>query len=62
MKTLRNLAQMVDAEALRLIAKGRIGYRELDHAVDDTDTELGSLLCAFVLNRYCERVTAGQGA
>lgn len=62
MKTLRNLTQLVDAHALVLIGAGRRGFREGDHAIDQADTELGDILLRAVLDRWCERVTAGQGA
>lgn len=62
MKTLRNLAQLVDAHALVLIGAARRGFREGDRAIDHADLELGDVLLRAVLDRWCERVTAGQGA
>jgi hypothetical protein len=45
-----------------LVAVGRLGFRAFDAAVDWVDDNLGPLLLAFVLDRYCQIVTAGQVA
>lgn len=58
----RAVVQLVDGHAQMLVAVGRLGYRALDLAVDWVDDNLGPLLLAFVLDRYCQLVSAGQGA
>jgi hypothetical protein len=58
----RAVVQLVDGHAHMLVAVGRLGYRVLDAAVDWVDDNLGPLLLAFVLDRYCQIVTAGQVA
>lgn len=57
----RAVVQLVDGYAHMLVSAARLGYRTLDTAVDWVDDNLGPLLLAFVLDRYCQLVTAGQG-
>lgn len=56
------VVQLVDGYAHMLVSAARLGYRAADAAIDWVDDNLGPLLLSFVLDRYCERVTAGQGA
>jgi hypothetical protein len=58
----RAVVQLVDGHAHMLVAVGRLGFRAFDAAVDWVDDNLGPLLLAFVLDRYCQIVTAGQVA
>lgn len=56
----RAVVQLVDGYAQMLVVVARLGYRALDAAVDWVDDNLGPLLLAFVLDRYCQIVTASQ--
>ncbi len=62
MNPLKAVVQIVDGYARMLAAAARLGYRALDAAVDWCDDNLGPILLRFVLDRYCQLVTAGQGA
>jgi len=58
MRTLAEVAAFVDAHAQLLVVKARLGFREGDAEVDHMDLEIGALPLRFVLNRWCEIVTA----
>jgi hypothetical protein len=56
----RAVVQLVDGHAHMLVGAARVGFGAGDVAIDFVDDNLGPLLLAFVLDRYCQIVTAGQ--
>ncbi len=57
MKAIRYAAHLVETLAQLLLAAGRISFDELVFISDWVDTNFGTLLHEFTLNRYAEIAT-----
>ncbi len=62
MTALDTAAQEIDANAAWIATQARISERAGEDAINWVDDNCGPRTLAHTLDRYMERVTAGQGA